>query len=182
MVTVGIFPVKENSHGRAGNRTRNLMISSQRLWPLDHEAGLFRKIVCYSNNSSRRAGFTATPKRCLEREFSTVTWLKGWMWFSLWTNGRATSTVSNHNRYPNHLPSTKFSLKLTHGSTIRTPLGATAAIFIPTPTFSLVHSFLCHYQQISNHQDTLRFTKASTLPTATAEGKEKKIPLFVLYK
>ena len=29
------------SHGRAGNRTRNLMISSQRLWPLDHEAGLF---------------------------------------------------------------------------------------------------------------------------------------------
>ena len=39
MVTVGIFPFKENSHGRAGNRTRVLMISSQRLWPLDHEAG-----------------------------------------------------------------------------------------------------------------------------------------------
>ena len=39
MVTVGIFPFKENSHGRAGNRTRDLMISSQRLRPLDHEAG-----------------------------------------------------------------------------------------------------------------------------------------------
>ena len=33
------YPFKENSHSRAGNRTRNLMISSQRLWPLDHEAG-----------------------------------------------------------------------------------------------------------------------------------------------
>ena len=39
MVTAGIFPFKENSHGRAGNRTRDLMISSQRLWPLEHEAG-----------------------------------------------------------------------------------------------------------------------------------------------
>ena len=39
MVTAGIFPFKENSHGRARNGTRDLMISSQRLWPLDHEAG-----------------------------------------------------------------------------------------------------------------------------------------------
>ena len=39
MVTVGISPFKENSHGRAGNQTRDLMIISQRLWPLDHEAG-----------------------------------------------------------------------------------------------------------------------------------------------
>ena len=39
MVTAGIFPFKENSHGRARNRTRDLMISSQKLWPLDHEAG-----------------------------------------------------------------------------------------------------------------------------------------------
>jgi len=38
-VTEGILPDRENSHGRAGNRTRDLMISSQRLWPLDHEAG-----------------------------------------------------------------------------------------------------------------------------------------------
>jgi len=40
MVTARILPFRENSHGRAGNRTRDLMISSQRLWPLDHEAGL----------------------------------------------------------------------------------------------------------------------------------------------
>ena len=40
MVTAGVLPFRENSHGGAGNRTRELMISSQRLWPLDHEAGL----------------------------------------------------------------------------------------------------------------------------------------------
>ena len=40
MVTTGILsPHKENSHGRAGNRTRDLVISGQKLWPLDHEAG-----------------------------------------------------------------------------------------------------------------------------------------------
>jgi hypothetical protein len=41
MVTMGILPPhKENIHGRAGNQTRDLVISSQKLWPLDHEAGL----------------------------------------------------------------------------------------------------------------------------------------------
>jgi len=39
MVTTGILPFRKNSHGRAGNRARDLMIGSQRLWPLDHEAG-----------------------------------------------------------------------------------------------------------------------------------------------
>ena len=39
MVTAGIFRFKEYSHGRTGNRTRDLMISSQKLRPLDHEAG-----------------------------------------------------------------------------------------------------------------------------------------------
>jgi hypothetical protein len=29
----------KNPHGRTGNRTRDLIISSQKLWPLDHEAG-----------------------------------------------------------------------------------------------------------------------------------------------
>ena len=33
-------PHNENPHDRAGNRTRDLVISSQKLWPLDHEAGL----------------------------------------------------------------------------------------------------------------------------------------------
>ena len=46
MVTAGIFPFKENSHGRAGNRTRDLMVSNQRLWPLNHEAGLCNHCCC----------------------------------------------------------------------------------------------------------------------------------------
>jgi len=44
VVTAGILPFRENSHGRAGNRTRDLMISSQRLWPLDHKAGHYKKM------------------------------------------------------------------------------------------------------------------------------------------
>jgi hypothetical protein len=32
---------RKNPHGRAGNRTRDIIISSQKLWPLDHEAGLW---------------------------------------------------------------------------------------------------------------------------------------------
>jgi hypothetical protein len=34
-------PSKKNSRGRSGNRTRDLTISSRKLWPLDHEAGRF---------------------------------------------------------------------------------------------------------------------------------------------
>jgi hypothetical protein len=38
MVTMGILPYQwKNPHGRAGNRTRDLIISSQKRWPLDHE-------------------------------------------------------------------------------------------------------------------------------------------------
>jgi hypothetical protein len=32
-------PSRKNPHGRTGNRTRDLMISSQKLWPLDPKAG-----------------------------------------------------------------------------------------------------------------------------------------------
>jgi hypothetical protein len=39
MVATGILLYEENSHGRAGNRTRDLVVSSQKLWPPDHEAG-----------------------------------------------------------------------------------------------------------------------------------------------
>jgi len=35
MVTAGILPIGENSHGGAGNRTQDLVINSQRDWPLD---------------------------------------------------------------------------------------------------------------------------------------------------
>ena len=46
MVTVGIFPFKENSHGRTGNRTRNLMISSRisRQRPASWSSGLTYKL------------------------------------------------------------------------------------------------------------------------------------------
>jgi hypothetical protein len=36
---MGIFPSRKNPHGRNRNLTRDLKISSQKLWPLDHEAG-----------------------------------------------------------------------------------------------------------------------------------------------
>jgi hypothetical protein len=34
----------KNLHGRTGNQTWNLKISSQKCWPLEHEAGLMRII------------------------------------------------------------------------------------------------------------------------------------------
>jgi hypothetical protein len=36
-------PSRKNSQGRAGNRARDLMTSSQKLWPLDHEAGCVKQ-------------------------------------------------------------------------------------------------------------------------------------------
>ena len=40
-----LSPFRKNPHGRAGNRTRDLMISSQRLRPLDHEAGQITECI-----------------------------------------------------------------------------------------------------------------------------------------
>ena len=37
IVTRKYFPARKYSHGRTGNRTRDLMISGQRPWPLDHD-------------------------------------------------------------------------------------------------------------------------------------------------
>jgi hypothetical protein len=53
MVTAGVLPFRENSHGRAGNRNRDLMISSQKLRLLDHEAG--RQFDIYNAISTRIA-------------------------------------------------------------------------------------------------------------------------------
>ena len=39
MVTRESVPSRKHSHGRTGNRNRDLMISSQTPWPLDNEAG-----------------------------------------------------------------------------------------------------------------------------------------------
>jgi len=59
MVTAGILPFRENSHGRAGNRTRDLMISSQRLWPLDHEAG--QRIQSYEHKIRYESEYLFRP-------------------------------------------------------------------------------------------------------------------------
>ena len=66
MVTVGIFPFKENSHGRTGNRTRDLMISSQKLRPLDHEAGQLTNILI-SILTTRIPFWQESPSRWLTR-------------------------------------------------------------------------------------------------------------------
>jgi hypothetical protein len=42
-------PSRKNSHDRIGNQTRGLTISSQKLWPLDHEAGpspIYCGVIC----------------------------------------------------------------------------------------------------------------------------------------
>ena len=42
----GCLPLsRKNAYDRAGNRTRDLMLSSQELWPPSHEAG--RLLKCY---------------------------------------------------------------------------------------------------------------------------------------
>jgi hypothetical protein len=40
-------PSRKNPHGGARNRTWNLIISSQKLWPLDHAAANFIKVCCH---------------------------------------------------------------------------------------------------------------------------------------
>jgi hypothetical protein len=48
----GSSPSRKNPHGRTGNRTRDLMISSRKLWPLDHEAGHIPQVACKKNNNN----------------------------------------------------------------------------------------------------------------------------------
>jgi hypothetical protein len=44
-------PLRKYPHDSTGNRTQNLMLSSQKLWPLDHETGP-PQICCSGNQSS----------------------------------------------------------------------------------------------------------------------------------
>jgi hypothetical protein len=53
---------RENPHGRTEIRTWDLMISSQKLWPLDHEAG--RILVCWD-----------TQKNNKEHTISGISWV-----------------------------------------------------------------------------------------------------------
>ena len=76
MVTAGILPFRENSHGRTGNRTRDLMISSQRLRPLDHEAGNFlSKFVFLIGGISSGRG-KEEPKRIVKGQNPSFNMLK----------------------------------------------------------------------------------------------------------
>ena len=54
----GNLPARKNSHGRTGNQIRNLMISSQRPWPLDHEAGLNAEVNLVNKSSQLRLTLT----------------------------------------------------------------------------------------------------------------------------
>jgi hypothetical protein len=45
----GSSPARENSHGRTGKRTRELMVSSQKLWPPSHDACRTKKCLRWRN-------------------------------------------------------------------------------------------------------------------------------------
>jgi hypothetical protein len=46
-------PSRKNPHGRTGNGTRDLMISSQKLWPLDHKAGQTKNVETFKTHNLR---------------------------------------------------------------------------------------------------------------------------------
>ena len=58
------FPARKNSHGTTGNRTRDLMISSKRPWPLDHEAGLYEKDKNYKKYIKHKPCIFANTLHC----------------------------------------------------------------------------------------------------------------------
>jgi hypothetical protein len=71
---------RKNSHGRAGNRTRDLMISSQKHWPLDHDAGT----DLFNLRFSVRSGWWVLQHFTTELYCCTLAW-KPWNHFtSLW--------------------------------------------------------------------------------------------------
>jgi hypothetical protein len=78
----------KNPHGRAGNWTLDLMISSQKCWPLDHEAGLIIKYfnllyalqcVRWSAESTKWRGSVSVPRFIME--FYSTDLLSGWAHF-----------------------------------------------------------------------------------------------------
>jgi hypothetical protein len=66
----------KNPHDRAGNRTWDLMISSQKCWPLDHEAGLLHIIYIYLFSQSHWP-------RSLRRRSTAAHLLQSWVQISL---------------------------------------------------------------------------------------------------
>ena len=63
---------RKNAHGRAENRTRDLMVSSQELWSPSHEAGHTWTMYCSENTRSQNAVVSCDGKLIL---FSVVFYL-----------------------------------------------------------------------------------------------------------
>jgi len=74
MVTMGVFPFQgKNARGRAGNRTRDLVVS-QELWPPSHEAGLF--LICLrGENDGCVEKFVAGILRISANFFDICLWI-----------------------------------------------------------------------------------------------------------
>jgi hypothetical protein len=73
----GSSPSRKHPHGRTGNETRDLMISSQELWPLDHEAGhcIRRKInETIVTCSMQQSPFWEANRFSASQEIPSILW------------------------------------------------------------------------------------------------------------
>jgi hypothetical protein len=62
-------PLLLRKSGRAANRTRDLWICSQKLWPLDHRGGPIIKTLDYVFNIRREPAFSYQPSHSTHRTF-----------------------------------------------------------------------------------------------------------------
>jgi hypothetical protein len=70
---------RKNPHDRAGNRTRDLIISSQKLWPLDHEAGQNWLILgkqCFERTASDNVLRARRLRPCYDTVFKLLSCLQ----------------------------------------------------------------------------------------------------------
>jgi hypothetical protein len=85
----GSSPARENSHGRTGNRTQDLMASSQKFWPPSREAGLYICINTFCFKAHRQL-----------------------LWYSLFNDALSSSecTASNERKTDNNEMETKWKV------------------------------------------------------------------------
>jgi hypothetical protein len=89
----GSSPSRKNPHGRTGNRTRDLMISSQKLWPLDHEAD--HQPSCL-NVKLGQHGITVFYWLVLERVLLNIKcYIQQWMCYGWHKNNKVTKDKEN---------------------------------------------------------------------------------------
>jgi hypothetical protein len=99
------FPSRKNSHG---NWTRDLMVSSQKLWPLDHEAGL---IPLYKNKKfwtclSLFIIYTAVKHKNIKDWGSLTLWTS---WFAQFLEWNCTHHVSETEWFVAQTSQTQFN-------------------------------------------------------------------------